>query len=336
MNKDYNEILLQAIDTIVTSKIEDYANKKEEIIIGTISKIKEGKISVESGARKFDEVDNIDSNKKYAVGQRVYIIKLKEIAKPILIGQVEHDSEEDQNTAFHKTFFEVTSVTSDTGNETIEKDLPYLWNTIQLEADFQCVAKTAEYALSAIISFKEDDTTKIALDLRSQEMLGNPFGFVMPSRQKAFTQVDSSLLNKKISSIKFTWKNIVTDGVINPKVTNIKLSFGYYEEDFGNDQVEIDAIGGAGYPIYNEEGVELANTLRARWYNQSPYAKLVWNNGAEGEICELSPSFMKTEEEIIVKVERVPYQSTSDGTVSDKKVIATFNNQKDFTIRITK
>ena len=288
---DYNEILLQAIDTVIESKLKNL--QIDKTVIGTVIGFENEKAKISSGTETF-----LVDNDNYKKDDRLYILNTSDGMHIVLNKYM--DETNIQSTGINNTYIEKIVLTTQEGKKTQSS---YLWDVICLEGDFKCIASPENnYGISAEIVLTSGDT--INIDLDSADMLGNPFGFIRPTKQKTYISLDNSFFQKEIKYVNLSIYNNITEATIPLEVSNIKLSLGYYKEKYSNDHIEIDAIGGAGYLKDKDEKV-----LRARWYNPSEYTELRWYYGEDEidvgkEQITFITSHAKTEQEITAKVLR--------------------------------
>lgn len=316
---DYNEILCQAIDTIVAKRISEVSFDKT--ILCTItdnSKKENGEYTVTDGSISFQAFS--ESN-KYQKGHQVYVqIPMGNYAnKKIILGRYSSEGDEmpiayvsplDKTVPMSANYAEdlisyglIANSTSQAipllDNKEINEDT-INYDTLCVKADFKCllqnyVIKSGNYGLSILLTTEDNQTINIELDC-TQDMFGNPYAYT-----SYFTQSQAYKLNltsniKTISAYFYQRANFTynTGKDIEPQpvpvqdyenifINNIEIYFAYDASSVVDNTVKINTADGLEYNGISKEN--LNKTLSLIWYNKDENNK--YTGFTDGELGTL-------------------------------------------------
>lgn len=318
---DYNEILCQAIDTIVAKRISEVSFDKT--ILCTItdnSKKENGEYTVTDGSISFQAFS--ESN-KYQKGHQVYVqIPMGNYAnKKIILGRYSSEGDEmpiayvsplDKTVPMSANYAEdlisyglIANSTSQAipllDNKEINEDT-INYDTLCVKADFKCllqnyVIKSGNYGLSILLTTEDNQTINIELDC-TQDMFGNPYAYT-----SYFTQSQAYKLNltsniKTISAYFYQRANFTynTGKDIEPQpvpvqdyenifINNIEIYFAYDASSVVDNTVKINTADGLEYNGISKEN--LNKTLSLIWYNKDENNKYIgFTDGEFGALEE--------------------------------------------------
>ena len=306
---DYNEILCQAIDTIVAKRISEVSFDKT--ILCTItdnSKKENGEYTVTDGSVSFQAFS--ESN-KYQKGHQVYVqIPMGNYAdKKIILGRYSSEGDE-MPIAYVSPLDQIVPMSANYAEDLISYGLianstnqviPLLdnkeinedtvnYDTLCVKADFKCllqnyIIKSGNYGLSILLTTEDNQTINIELDC-TQDMFGNPYAYT-----SYFTQSQAYKLNltsniKTIGAYFYQKANFTynTGRDIEPQpvpvqdyenifINNIEIYFAYDTSSVVDNTVKINTADGLEYNGISKEN--LNKTLSLIWYNKDENNKYI-------------------------------------------------------------
>ena len=314
---DYNEILCQAIDTIISQRISEIGFDKT--IICTIiddSKKGSGEYLVTDGSLTFWA--SCDSD-KYRSNHQVYVtIPMGDYSqKKVIVGRF--SSEEDNyplvyvsplekivpvvNLYSNKDMFGLIANDAmqaiSLGNFPCNCDVNA--DTISISADFKCLLQDylvteGNYGLGIILTSTNNESAYFELDCK-KDMFGNPYAYTTFLTQSQTYRLDFTGLIDSIQIYfyqrgNFSHIEILGEDatLLNPSiynnifVRNIDISLGYDTERIEDNTVRIQSVS---TPSYNIEEGDNVKKLTLYWYNKDENNKyLGFSDGVFAETEE--------------------------------------------------
>lgn len=302
---DYNEILCQAIDTIVAKRISEISFDKTILcIISNDSKKESGEYTVTDGAVSFQAFSD---NNKYQEGHKVYVqIPMGDYAnKKLIIGRYRGDEENkpisyvspmDRMVIMTNNYMEnvqgpqgliangeTTSILLATVS--IEDDInanhTINYDTICIKADFKTllqnyVITSGNYGLKVVLKTTNQTTVNLELDC-TKDMFGNPYAY---TSYFSHNQTYRLNLSENIETIeayfyqKGNFKHNTGNGIeeLFPLeypdifVNNIQIYLGYDANINPNQSVKINTADSKYYNVVEQKNLD--KTLSLMWYNK--------------------------------------------------------------------
>ena len=302
---DYNEILCQAIDTIISQRISEIGFDKT--IVCTIvddSKKESGEYLVTDGSLTFWA--SCDSD-KYRNNHQVYVtVPMGDYSqKKVIIGRF--SSEEDNyplvyvsplekivpiaNLYSNKDSFGL--IANGATQATLLGNFPYSCDintdTVSISADFKCLLQDylvteGNYGLGVILTSTNNESAYFELDCK-KDMFGNPYAYTAFLAQSQTYRLDFAGLINSIQIYFYQRGNFShinnlgeSETALTPLayenifVRNIDVSLGYDAERVEDNTVKLQSISSS---IYNAVENDNVKELTLYWYNRDKDNKYI-------------------------------------------------------------
>ena len=313
---DYNEILCQAVDTIIAQRISEISfDRTIACTITDDTNKSSGEYTVTDGSITFEAYCDSD---KYRNNQRVYVqIPMGDYSqKKLIIGKI--DTEEDKPISYVAPLskivpVETLNVIGDlqlvANGELQESDSKTFkdvgadgsCNVLGVRAKFKCmlqdyIVTSGEYGLIInVLSANQEKATCIFSS--KKDMFGNPCAYISPSEQEQayklnFTAPVSEIEVSLYQSKDFTYIeqagqepiSVPVAGFYNISAMDIELTLGYSIEEVEDNTIAISTNDNL---TYTAEAENVTRDLQLFWFNKDENNKyLGFTDGVFGTLDE--------------------------------------------------